>query len=243
MTRQGLGGLRVAVLRVGDGADGLAAALRDSGAVVATLRVGTVVQHSDDEVLEAVGELARFAWVAVTSANAAVCLSMWARAWPVATRVAAVGPATGRAIGALGVRCDTLAPRGTAASLATRIDEGPVLFLAGASATADLATALGAKGVDVTTVVVYDVERRPLDDDDARAIAASDVVVATSPASIDALDELPASKRGPALDVPLVALGPTTSRRARERGWPVAAESATRSPASVCDAVLATAGR
>jgi len=234
---------RVTVLRVGEGDTALLDELGERGAIAAVLRVGDVVDRLDAAVLDEVGTLSRFAWVAVTSANAARRLSLWADHWPTHTRVAVVGGATAAAAAAAGVRTDAVAPLGTAESLATVIDGSPVLFLAAASARVELRDALLARGSVVDTVVAYDVVARQLGARDARTVAQSDVVVAMSPVAIDALQGIAAGEGVAVRQVRLVAIGPTTAGYAHLQGWRVDEMAARRDAASVCEAVERAVGR
>jgi len=157
------------------------------------------------------------------------------------TSIGAVGPASASAVRALGLRCDVVAPHGTARSLGAVIDTGPVLFLAASDARSDLADALGARGISTTTVVAYDVVPRELDDDDVDALVACDVIVAMSPLAADALASVPPEIAVAVRSVPRGAIGPTNDQHARDTGWMVAARAAARDPDAVCDAVRAAA--
>jgi uroporphyrinogen-III synthase len=236
-----LAGRRVAVLRAGGGVDAVRAALVERGADAATVVVADVADRPDDEVRERVGDIARYRVVAVTSRHAARRLALWAGAWPSTTRIAAVGPQTTAAVEALGLDVDVVAPGGTARSLAEAIGAGPVLFLAAASARGDLASVLAPRGVEVVTVIAYDVVARRLDDTEIARVVTSDAIVAMAPIAIDALRALDDAARADARRVPLVAIGPTTAARAEALDWPVAAVAAARDPASVCAAVAALA--
>jgi len=234
MTQRPLAGANVAVLRVGDGDGRLEAALRDAGATAAAVTVGRVTDRSDEELLREVGDVGNFAWAAVTSRNAARRLTLWASTWPASTRVAVVGPATRTAVESMGLSVAAEAPDGTAASLATQIDDGPVVFLAAATARSDLVEQLTARGIVVHVVVAYDVTPAALDGDDARSVARADVVVAMSPVAIDAVVAL-GGTLGTASRT--VAIGPTTAARAAETGLGLAAVAQRRDPAAVLDAI------
>ena len=108
-----------------------------------------------------------------------------------------------------------MAKDATARSIAERIDGGPVLFLAASSARDDLARALGSRGVELVTVVTYDVVTRALDGDDVATVLESDAIVAMSPVAVDALGGLAAEPRAAAARIPLVAIGPTTEQHAK----------------------------
>ncbi|HEY8081200.1 MAG TPA: uroporphyrinogen-III synthase [Acidimicrobiales bacterium] len=238
MTARDLDGVQVTALRVGDGAAELLSALGARGAVASSVQVATVTDRSDAEVRAEIGDLARFAWVAVTSTNAARRLALWASEWPEGLKVGAVGPTTAQAVASVGLRVASIAPDGTASSLAEQLSVGPVLFLAASSARDDLPRSLAERGIDVVTVVAYDVVARELDDDDARVLARSDALVAMSPIALDALGALAGATRDALIRVPLVAIGPTTAQHARDLGWHVSGVAQDRAVGSVCDAVV-----
>jgi uroporphyrinogen-III synthase len=236
VTDRSLDGVRVVVLRVGDGTDALANELRERGADAVTVRVATVVDRSDDEVLAQVGPLDRYAWVAVTSAHAARRLAMLTTSWPRALRIGVVGPATARVVERLELHVDAVARDGTAAGLALEIAAGPVLFLAASGARRDLVDVLGARGIEVEVVVAYDTVPRTLDVTEVDALEECDAVVAASPGAIESV------VAAPLLDAalrerPLVTIGPTTASHARRRGFQVAASASSRDGRAVADAV------
>jgi uroporphyrinogen-III synthase len=238
-----LAGAAVVILRVGDGPDAVRDELEHHGATATTLRVASVSDRADDDLRRDAGAVDRFAWVAVTSANAARRLELWSSEWPAGTRVAAVGPATLASVESLGLLADAVSLDGTAADLAGRIDEGPVLFLAAANARADLPRGLASRGIEVTTVVAYDVAPNALDAGAVTILLESDALVAMAPSALDALDSMDDPARGAARAIPLVAFGPSTQRHAAELDWPIASVAARRGPQAVVDAVGTALGR
>lgn len=234
-----LAAVHVVVLRVDGADDEVADALRCRGAIVAAATVATVRDVDDEVLLGDVGDLGRFAFVAVTSRHAARRLALWAHAWPSSVRIGVVGPASLREVQLLGLTVDIVAAHGTAASLgddiAAATDVGPVLFLAAASARDDLRAALAMHRIDVEVVTAYRIEPRALDAADLAAIAGADAVLALSPHSVDAV----ASPGVRASVAHLVAIGPTTAAHAGALGIPVAAVAATREPSALADAVAA----
>lgn len=237
-----LDGVRVTVLRVAGGSDAFAAALRELGATATTLTVGDVVDRSDAEVLEDVGVLERFAWVVVTSVNAARRLELWSASWPHEVRVAAVGATTAAALEDAGVPCTATSRDGTALGLAASIERGPVLFLAARGARRELVEALGNRGIEVVMAVAYETVLRELDGPALDDLTAADVIVATSPSGIDAVR---ASRRGAELLLhsSVVAIGPTTAEHARELGVRVVGTAERRDATSVVAAVRQFMGR
>jgi uroporphyrinogen-III synthase len=242
VTKGSLDAVRVVVLRVGDRDDEIAAELRARGADAVTVTVATVDDRPDAEVRSQVGALDRFAWVALTSPNAARRLGLWAASLPSSLRIGAVGPATARAIESLGLVADAVAGDGTAAGLARELDVGPVLFLAAKHARRDLVDALEARGIECDVVVTYDTVPRMLGVAEVDALEACEAVVAASPGGIEAVAAVPL------LDAALhqralVAIGPTTARHARRRGFRVAATASSRDARSVADAVASVVAR
>jgi uroporphyrinogen-III synthase len=236
MTARDLDGVKVVVLRAGTAADPVRDELASRGARARTVQTADVVDRPDAELQRDVGDLANYRWVAVTSANAARRLSLWASTWPAQTKVAAVGPTTQRAVSWAGLTCDAVSTEGTGASLAEKIDAGPVLFVAARSASTDLVTALATRDIDVTVVAAYDVTIRSLNDADRRAVLDADVLVAMSPTACDAIAALDETDR--VFGVPLVAIGPTTRSHASALGWRNATEASARDSASVTEAVI-----
>jgi uroporphyrinogen-III synthase len=157
--------------------------------------------------------------------------------------VAVVGPATLASVESLGLIADAVALDGTAADLAQRIDAGPVLFLAAANARADLPRGLASRGIEVTTVVAYDVAPHALDASAIALLLESDALVAMAPSALDALDSMDESARLAARAIPLVAFGPSTQRHAAVLGWPIASVAARRGAQAVVDAVGTALGR
>jgi uroporphyrinogen-III synthase len=242
VTAPPLDGVDVVVLRVGGGVDEFAASLQALGAAATTLRVADVVDVPDAELRQGAGDLAAYRWVVVTSAQAARRLAIWSASWPPAVQVAAVGGATASAVVDVGVRCDATSPDGTAAGLATRIEHGPVLFLAARGARRELVEALRGRGIDVVVVVAYETVLRELEAADLGTLRDAAVIVATSPSGIDAVR---AADGGTELlgCAAVVALGPTTADHAEHLGIRVAAIAPRRDPDSLASAVRAALGR
>jgi uroporphyrinogen-III synthase len=231
-----LDGVRVAVLRVGDGEDRFGAALRVLGATATTVRVGEVVDRPDAELRDDVGVLARFRWVVVTSSSAARRLALWSASWPPQVQVGAVGASTASVVERAGVRCAATAPDGTAAGLATCIEQGPVLFLAARGARRELVDALSSRGIDVAVVVAYDTVLLELDAETLHALREARVIVATSPSGIDAVRAADGGTELLAGSL-VVAIGPTTSAHAEQLDVRVAATAQRRDADSVVAAV------
>jgi len=171
-----------------------------------------------------------FDWTIYTSANAVEC-SLHQLPRPGRTRVAAIGRATARALGAHGIAVHAV-PATTSDSeglLALEPFVAPagrrVLILKGEGGRTRLREALTARGATVVTGDVY--RRRPATADGAslaaleRACAGSRVVVAVT--SVESLEALLAAVPDPVLprlrDATLLLPGERVAAAARERAW------------------------
>lgn len=162
-------------------------------------------------------------WVVVTSANGARELRRRMRGRP--RRLAAIGPATAAALGGADLVPRVSTQEGLLAELPR--PAGRVLFAGAEGARSLLADELGA---DV--VVLYrTVELRP------DVPPAGDLAVVTSPSAVRAL-------AAAAPGVPVVTIGPETTRAARRAGLAVAAQAARPDVDGLVEAVEhAAAGR
>ncbi|MFI2753844.1 uroporphyrinogen-III synthase [Cellulomonas sp. P22] len=251
-----LAGLRVLVPRATHGPDPLSIALSAAGAVPVTVELIETVPPEDptdlDDVLLALGA-GYYTWVAVTSAAAVPVLVDRAEetgstlAELVATtRVAAVGPATARALRLAGVHVD-LVPQGTSSAHSLLAqwpalaadDDGHVLLPHADLAAPTLATGLRAQGWQVDDVVAYRTVRgAPPDAATRSAWESGDIgaVLLTSGSTARNLVEL----LGPPPPGTLVCcIGPTTRAEADRLGLPVAGVAETQTPAGLVLALVA----
>ncbi|MBV9948409.1 MAG: uroporphyrinogen-III synthase [Myxococcales bacterium] len=239
--RRPLFGKRVLVTRAEGQASGTAALLREHGAeprVVPTIVLGP---PSDPAPLaRALADLRAglYAWVAFTSANGV------ARTWEALTagggdarafgraRLAAIGPATARALEAHGLRPDVVAQEfrgeGLAASMLAAM-RGPgrgelrVLLARAAKARDVLPEALREAGCLVDVVAAYETRPPPAETVDAlRAELESgrlDAVTFTSSSTVEHLCDLVGPRAAELLSRTRVAsIGPITTDTARARG-------------------------
>ncbi len=249
-----LSGLRVLVPRATTGPDPLAIALMAAGAEPVTVELITTVPPEDptelDDLLLALGA-GYYTWLAVTSAAAVPMLASRAEDMDSTladlvgdTHVAAVGPATARALRAEGVRVD-LVPRGTS-SAASLLEQWPALSGEGRvlAPHADLASprlvdGLRARGWQVDDVVAYRTLRgAPPEPDVLAAWAGGDIDAAllTSGSTARHLVEL----LGPPPPAVLVCcIGPSTEAEAHRLGLPVAAVAEAQTPAALVNALVA----
>lgn len=237
--RRPLFGKRVLVTRAHDQASGTAALLRDYGAeplVVPTITIRPPANPAP--LLRALSALRTggYTWVAFTSANgveriwdALVASGGDARAFG-AARLAAIGPATARALERHGLRADVIAKEFRGEGLA----EEMLLALAGAKARVLLARAarardalpeaLRAAGCVVDVVAAYETHPPPREAVETliRELEAGrvDAVTFTSSSTVENLCDLLGGESAPALlGRPRIAsIGPLTTQAARARG-------------------------
>jgi uroporphyrinogen-III synthase len=263
-----LTGLRVLVPRATDGPDPLVIALTANGADPEIVPLIQTVPPEDptelDDVLLALG-IGYYGWLAVTSGTAVPVLVDRAHetgatlaSLVAGVHVAAVGPATTRALRDAGVHVD-LVPRG-ASSAADLLaawpplpapsalpDEGSaesrVVVPHGDLAAPTLATGLRARGWTVEEVVAYRTVPGPPPDDAIRADFSDGrigAVVLTSGSSARNLTELLGP---PPPGTLVVCLGPSTAAVAERIGLDVAAVATEQTPtglvAALVDAIAA----
>ncbi|HEY8041915.1 MAG TPA: uroporphyrinogen-III synthase [Polyangiaceae bacterium] len=238
--RQPLFGKRVLVTRARDQAEGTASLLREHGAeplVVPTIELRAPADGAP--LARAVASLRTggYAWIAFTSANgvertwdAVAAAGGDARAFA-ATRLAAIGPATARALEAHGLRADVVASEfvgeALAGALLAAMKDGPsaprVLLPRAARARDAVPDALRAAGCTVDVVSAYETHPPPaatvealVRDLQARRV---DAVTFTSSSTVDNLCDLLGSRAVELLSAPRVAsIGPITTAAALARG-------------------------
>jgi uroporphyrinogen III methyltransferase/synthase len=239
-------GKRVLLTRAREQAGSAAALLREQGAE--PLVVPTIEIHPPRDraaLARAVEDLraGRYAWVAFTSANgvertweALAAAGADARAFAGA-RLAAIGPATARALERRGLRADVTAKEFRGEGLAEQMlraiarppaagqgDRAPrVLLPRAARAREALPDALRAAGCEVDVVAAY--ETRPPPPETVEALVAEleagrvDAVTFTSSSTVEHLCDLLGARASPLLSRTCVAsIGPVTTDTARARG-------------------------
>ncbi len=233
-------GKRVLVTRAAQQAAGTAALLRDHGAeplVVPTITIGAPADPGP--LARALAELRRgaYTWVAFTSANGVeqtwaslIAAGGDARAFG-GVRLAAIGPATARALEQCGLRADVVAKEfrgeGLADELLRVLAGGAVatrvLLPRAAKAREALPEALRAAGCVVDVVAAYETLPPPPETVDAlrRDLEAGrvDAVTFTSSSTVDNLCDLLGAHAAQLLGRPRIAsIGPVTAETARARG-------------------------
>jgi len=183
-------------------------------------RLGHEVVHCPLIAIEPLGDapidVAPYDWVVVTSANGARELAR--RAAGPLPRVAAIGPATAEVLGGADLVPSVATQEGLLAELPR--PAGRVLFAAAEGARTLLPDELGADVVPLYRTR----ELQP------KEFPAADLVILTSASSARALAAL-------ATDLPVVSIGPETSRAAREAGLRIAAEALPHSSEGLAAAV------
>jgi uroporphyrinogen III methyltransferase/synthase len=240
-------GKRVLVTRAQDQTGTTAALLRDYGAEALVVPTIVIRPPTEPEHLErALSALDRgaYTWVAFTSANGVD------RTWEAlsqsgqdtrafgSTRVAAIGPATARALERHGVRADVVAKEYRGEGLAEEMLRAQqheaasaggqaaarVLLARAARARDALPDALRAAGWIVDVVAAYETHPPPLEAVDAlvRDLEAGtvDAALFTSSSTVDNLCDLLGEGRAAALlaRTRIASIGPITSQTARARG-------------------------
>jgi uroporphyrinogen III methyltransferase / synthase len=221
-----LAGRRVVVTRFEMEDGPLATALRQAGAeplVVPLIGIDPI--HRDDSVAPI--SLKEFDWIAFTSANGV--RMFWARldasdqtAFRQHRAIAAVGPATARAVAALGATSAVTAPEFVAESLADALGEvsgKKILWPRAAGARSVLSDTLRARGAEVVEQILYDTVARTVQDETRSLILEADAITFTSPSAVHAF----IACFGTAVAPRIVCIGPVTANAATEVGLTVSA--------------------
>lgn len=219
-----LAGRRVVVTRFEMEDGPLATALRKAGAeplVVPLIGINPV--QSDDTTTSR--PLAGFDWIAFTSANGV--RMFWARlesseraAFRNHRAIAAVGPATARAVAALGATSALTAPEFVAESLVDALGDvhgKTILWPRAAGARSVLSDTLRARGADVVEQILYDTVARTVPEETRSHILEADAITFTSPSAVRAF----VACFGVTVAPRIVCIGPVTATAAREEGLPV----------------------
>lgn len=231
---------------------GLGERLRALGAVVSTVPLIKIGPPRDAQVLQmAVDEADRADWIVFTSVNGVDAFSRRRREkLPPDIRIAAIGPATARAVERLlGRPADLVPARFIAEELGDAILQragwgARVTIFAAQAARPELAARLRKAGMHLTTAVAYET-REASPTDLARRVADVDVIVLTSGSAVRSLVAGLRSGLGrAALDrMALVCIGPVTADEARRRGLKVAATAKAATPDGLLAAIASAAKR
>ncbi|HUI03508.1 MAG TPA: uroporphyrinogen-III C-methyltransferase [Acidimicrobiales bacterium] len=228
-----LRGLTVVVTRPAERSGALVDALAEAGARVVELPVIAVVDPPDGgaALAAAAAGAARFDWVVFTSAQAVARFVAHLRDGRDlgSARLAAVGAATARALADCLLVADLVPDQASAQGLVDAMPGAPspgasVLFPRARAARDVVGPGLRAKGWDVTEVDAYmTVAADPAggaggSDEVLDAAAAADVVVFTSPSTVEHYTALAAGRPVPPT---VVCIGPVTAEAAARAGYAV----------------------
>jgi len=223
-----LAGVSVAVTRARAQASGLARRLEALGASVIQAPVIRVRQLSDPA--QPTLDPSPYDLICVTSANGVQGLFERlddgihprgdARALA-ATRIAAIGPGTARALAAHGVVADVVPERFVAESLVAALAEVPVTraLIARAREARDvLPDALRARGAQVDVLELYETVAEPLPAAALQAVREADYVTFTSSSTVRFFLQAAGQEAGLSPNTRIVSIGPVTSTTLREHG-------------------------
>ena len=253
-----LTGTRVVVTRARAQASGLVRRLADLGAAVVELPVIAIEGPADGgAALAAAADrtvAGGYEWVVLTSANGVARLvdALGARPVPAATRWAAVGTGTAKALMARGIVPDlvpaaavsdalveafpTATPAGAAPGRGTR--EGAVLFVRAERVRDVVVPGLAAKGWHVDEAVAYRTVAGAVDPAAVESARAADVVAFTSSSTVERTVDLLGVDGVPAV---IASIGPVTSATVRAAGLTVAVEAVEHTLDGLVAAVAAAA--
>jgi uroporphyrinogen-III synthase len=254
---RGLSGRRILITRAPHQASLLAERLSALGATPILIPTIEIAPPASFATLDAsLAVLSGFDLVAFTSANAVEAFQQRAQLLGVAPaprRIAVVGPATERAVEAIGFHADLVPPVFTAESLAqsiiqTVLCEVPsarILLVLAEQAPATLHSALSAAGASVTVAAAYSNRVPQASLAEVAALFAEtekvpDAVTFTSASTVRNLVAL-LDAAGHALPASVLraSIGPITSRALRDLGLPPHLEAAEPTIAALADALAA----
>lgn len=203
---------------------------------VTAVPVFTAIEAGDpDQLKRTIQNLASYDWVMFTSQVTVRefhhLMNEYGVKWNNATRRAAVGKKTARAMGELGWKVDFVGDVADAVSLAEQFAQenkgqiGKVLFPCGQAAGNDLEAGLASSATQMERLVCYDMIPHPQLTSVIRGLPDPDAIVFTSPqAARFLLKERPLSK-----DTLAVSIGPATSETLLSLGCPMVYEAMDRS--------------
>ncbi|MFN8485203.1 MAG: uroporphyrinogen-III synthase [Anaerolineae bacterium] len=225
-----LAGKRVLVTRGESQAAELIAALTARGAhPIHVPTIELVPPISWDRVAQALAQRETYDWVVFTSANGIRFFDQYVRSTGQSAtmlanrRIAAIGPATARAIERVGLRVTVVPDEFIAEAVADALGNvrgQRILLLRAAQAREALAVILRERGAAVDEVAVYDTAvGRPSPDALAEARRGIDIATFTSSSTVRNFFILLAEDARPLLEGALiVCIGPITTQTAREYG-------------------------
>jgi len=227
---------RVLVTRAAEQADELVSALRDVGVdPVLVPTIAVELEPAGGDLDDAARNLIFYAWVVITSTNGArAILKAAERVFTPfeASRFAAIGSATRRALELEGIDVDLQPSHSTAAAMAAELPVSPgdwVLVVRGNLAHEELPIGLRARGALVDDIVAYRTQEGPVSSRpllrDAFADGSIEAVVFTSGSTVRGLVALAEAESLDVRTIPAVCIGPETAEGARAAGFRVLAVS------------------
>jgi uroporphyrinogen-III synthase len=238
-----LAGRRILITRARHQAQSLASALEEKGAnVVAIPAIEIIPPDSYDALDAALWSAKKYQWLVVTSANGAEVLAerLAALNLPIAAldvlKIAAIGPATARALGEMGLHVDEVPRQAIAESLVESLRDqvsGKNVLLVRAKVARDvLPEELRNAGATVDVVDAYQTIVPATSADDVRLLFAApsripDVVTFTSSSTVTNFFRLLREANTPAWPTGMAAasIGPITSQTLRHHGIEPAVEA------------------
>ncbi len=261
-----LAGRRILVTRAEHQAGRLSRELAAHGAEPVEIPAIRILPPADFTSLDhALRHLSTYGWMIVTSANTVNALleriealgivapgsQTWRTIFGPMPKIAAVGPATARAVRRMGWNVDLLPEKYVAESLLQALGDkvrGQRVLLARSAIARDvIPDALRAQGIDVDVIDAYRTEIphesvtrvRELFAEAAQKPAV-DAATFTSSSTVENFLELlrEAGQSAPPRDLPAISIGPITSKTLREAGWEPSAEAAEHTVDGLVKAVL-----
>jgi uroporphyrinogen-III synthase len=231
-----LAGRKILITRARHQAQSLAAALEEKGAAVVAIPAIEIIPPDSYQALDAALWAARkYHWLVVTSANGAEVLGQRLSILNIPTaaldhlKIAAIGPATARSLGELGLRVDEVPKQSIAESLVEslrpQVKRKNVLLIRAKVARDVLPEELRKAGATVDVVDAYQTVVPATSADDLRMLFAApsrlpDAVTFTSSSTVTNFFRLLHEANIPAwpTDVAAVSIGPITSQTLRHHG-------------------------
>ena len=250
-----LAGRKVLITRARHQAQSLASALEEKGAtVVAIPAIEIIPPDSYDALDAALWNAKKYQWLVVTSANGAEVLAerLAVLKLPVTTldslQVAAIGPATARALGEMGIHVDEVPKQAIAESLVESLRDqvgGKNVLLVRAKVARDvLPQELRNAGATMDVVDAYQTIVPVTSADDVRLLFAAasrmpDVVTFTSSSTVTNFFRLLHQANVPSWPTAIAAasIGPITSQTLRHHGVEPAVEATEYTIPGVVDAL------
>jgi uroporphyrinogen-III synthase len=238
-----LAGRKILITRARHQAQSLASALEEKGATIVAIPAIEIIPPESYSALDAALRHAKkFNWLVVTSANGVGVLAerLNALKLPIAAvnvlKIAAIGPATARALGEIGLHVDKVPRQAIAESLVESLRdqvEGKNVLLVRAKVARDvLPDELRNAGANVDVVDAYQTIVPATSADDVRLLFAAprrmpDVVTFTSSSTVTNFFRLLHEANILAWPIPMAAasIGPITSQTLRRHGIEPAVEA------------------